>query len=359
MRTTSRAWVVLMMSWAASCESDDDPLGSDEDTSASVGGADDSADERPPAVGFCEGDPSASPGPAPSLGFQPDVAASGWGPTDVGGVPNPGGRCPADAGGTPMRLPESDVEYCVKASPACETGEACCPLYVTINAEGPYFGRVDDPAANGELITVELYTETDGNEIKHKLAELPRVIAHDYPGLDRGRVYAVGWSAGSGAVARGLCHQSKQSDLSPLGTTSDLYAALVGIGGCGCASDYVQLAGNWHMLTWNGMEDQFAAGSCEEGLRQRALVNGCDALDAAWQPVSPADPYAENADGSTNAERLDFGSCAFGEVTGYRFRDEGHVVSAKLHFDPKISAYDTAWEFLQGKVKQPDPRRGP
>ncbi|MEM9458675.1 MAG: hypothetical protein AAGF11_31150 [Myxococcota bacterium] len=362
-RTKPGAWVLVVMLGVAGCGGDQDPTASEDGTGDEVSGAagpaggEDSAGERPPVVGYCEGDPAGSPGPDPSLGFQPEVEPTGWGPTDAGGVANPGGRCPDGKGGTPMRLPRSDVEYCVKASAACETGEACCPLFVTINAEGPYFGRVDEPQVHGDFITVELYTESDGDEIKHKLAELPRVIAHDYPGLDRGRVYGIGWSAGSGAVRRGLCHRSKQSDLSELGTTSDIYAALVGIGGCGCAFDYVQLAGNWHVLTWNGMDDQFAADSCAEGLTERAAINGCERLDASWQPVAPDDPYAHNADGSTNAERLDFGRCAFGEVTGYRFRDEGHVLSAKKHFEPKIRAYDTAWEFLQGKVKDPGPSR--
>lgn len=172
------------------------------------------------------------------------------------------------------------------------------------------------------------------------------------PGLDKARVYAVGWSAGSGAVARGLCHIAKKSDQSKLGTTSDLYAAVVGMGGCGCASDYLQIAGNWHVLTWNGAVDPFNGGdSCEAGLRKRATVNGCTNPQAAWAPIASDDAFAKGGNGSANAERLDFGPCTKGDVTGYRFKDEAHVVSAKKHFDPKISGYDTIWRFLQGKRK--------
>jgi poly(3-hydroxybutyrate) depolymerase len=247
-----------------------------------------------------------------------------------------------------MKLPVTAVRYCVKAADACKTAGAKCPLYVTINTNGAFFDRVADPPA----IAVELYTETDGTGIKDKLAELPRVIAKDYAGLDSARIYAIGWSAGAGAVNRGLCHVAKKSDFSMLGTTSDIYAAVVGMGGCGCANDYAPLAPKWHILTWNGMNDPFNGGdSCEAGLRKRASVNGCSKLDATWQPVAKDDAFAQNADGSAHAEKLDFGECAGGAVIGYRFADEGHVVSAKTHFDPKISGYDTIWRFLQGKTK--------
>ena len=250
-----------------------------------------------------------------------------------------------------MKLPVSGVEYCVKASPACATPAGACPLYVTINTDGAYFPRVDDPAS-GNLIVVELYTETDGDAVKNKMAETPRVIANDYPGLDKSRIYAVGWSAGAGAVARGLCHIAKKSDFSTLGTTSDIYAAVVAMGGCGCSNNYAQLAGNWHVLTWNGAEDMFGGGdSCEAGLRQRATVNGCENPSAAWTPVAAADGFAKNANGSANAERLDFGRCERGDVTGYRFKGEAHVVTAKKNFSPSISGYDTIWRFLQDRRK--------
>lgn len=302
------------------------------------------------ASGGASGSGGVAPGPGPGEGFKPAVNASGWGDTGVKGVPNPGGKCTKN-GGTPMKLPGTGVEYCLKASDACLQAGASCPLYVSLNLDGAFFPYLDD-AANGPAISAELYCEMDGDLIKDKMAELPRVIAADFPGLDRERIYAIGWSAGAGGVGRSLCHVSKKSDFSPYGTTSDLYAAVIGLGGCGCTNDYVQLAGSWHVATWNGAVDQFNGGdACEAGLRKRAAVNGCSALDAAWKPVAPDDPYAKNGDGSANAERLDFGTCQFGGVTGYRFKDEGHVLSAKKYFDPKISGVDTVWRFLQGRTK--------
>ena len=97
--------------------------------------------------------------------------------------------------------------------------------------------------AAGLMDCKKALVETDGDQIKDKLAELPRVIDHDYSGLDRDRIYAIGWSAGAGAVGRGLCHISKKSDFSALGTTSDIYAAVVAMGGCGAATGGGSLPG--------------------------------------------------------------------------------------------------------------------
>jgi hypothetical protein len=285
-------------------------------------------------------------------GFKPETSASGWEGNSQGGVDNPGGTCVDSPGAIAKKLPVTGVEYCVKAHPDCLQAGASCPVYITVNTAGAFFGRVDDAAANGTIITAELYTETDGDKVKDKFAELPRVLAHDYPGLDKQRIYAIGWSAGAGAVTRGLCHISKKSDFSTLGTTSDIYAAVVALGGCGCSSDYVQLAGNWHIFTFNGMEDPFNGGdACDQGLRKRAVVNGCSNLTPTWQPIAATDAYVTNGTGSADAEKLDFGECAHGQVVGYRGKDEGHVVSFKKHFDPKISGYDAAFKFLQGKTK--------
>jgi len=319
-------WVVLGV-WLAACSSD--------------------ADEAP--VGAAPG-AAGQNGSKDTTPFTPGVAASGFEGFTQKGLPNPGGKCEG-SGGTPMKLPVSGASYCVKASPGCDSAGTACPLYVTINTAAAFFPYLDDPK-NAPAIVVELYTETDGDKIKDKLAEVPRVIANDYPGLDRARIYAVGWSAGAGAVGRGLCHVAKKSDQSPIGTTSDVYAAVVAMGGCGCSNNYAPIAGNWHVLTWNGSADPFNGGdACEAGLRQRAAVNGCANPQATWAPVARDDVYARNADGSANAERLDFGACARGDVSGYRFKDEAHVVSAKKHFDPKISGYETLWRFLQGKRK--------
>lgn len=325
--------------------STDEPTGEPDATTTSASGPGTTGEE----TGM---EPPVDTGPDPGDGFKPDVMPTGWKGADKGGIDDPGGQCPDGLGGVPKKLPQTGTAYCVKATAGCTTEGAACPLYITINTNGAFFTRADDPATYGDFITVELYVESDGDEIKHKLAELPRVIDHDYAGLDRDRVYAIGWSAGAGAVFRGLCHQSKKSDFSELGTTSDIYAAVIALGGCGCARDYVQLAGNWHVLTFNGQNDPFNGGdACEAGLRERAAVNACSDLDATWQPLPADHPYVKNGDGSDNAEVLDFGSCAWGQVMGVRGRDEEHVTSFKKHFDPKISGYESTWNFLQSKRK--------
>lgn len=347
----SRRTLVLVLTVALlGCGSDDTDGANDSSGGNASGGSGGGASGSGGSSGGSGGQTTG--GAAGDIGYSPGVPPSGWTGIDQGGIDNPGGKCTGKPGEVPMKLPVTGIEYCLKAHPDCSAPGTGCPLYVTINTQGALFDRVDDPATNGKVIVTELYTETDGDGIKDKLAELPRVIAHDFPGLDRDRVYAIGWSAGAGAVRRGLCHASKKSDHSELGTTSDIYAAVVALGGCGCADDYIPLARNWHIITWNGMEDEFNGGdACEAGLRERAIISGCETSTSAWVPVQPTDPYAKNADGSTNAERLSFGACAGGDVIGYRFRDEGHVVSAKEHFDPKISGYDTVWNFLQGRTK--------
>ena len=67
--------------------------------------------------------------------------------------------------------------------------------------------------------------------------------------------------------------------------------------------------------------------------------------------IEPGDSHVAHGNGSRDAEVLRFHGCAFGEVVGVRGRDEGHVLSFKKHFDPKISGYDAVWSFLQGKRK--------
>jgi hypothetical protein len=134
---------------------------------------------------------------------------TGWdAPATAGGIDRTG-NCAA--GATAKSLPGTGITYCVKADASCSAASGSCPLYVTINQGGTrsYFDRVADSAANGAFIAVLLDSLTDGNDVKDAFAELPRVIAHDYVGLDRQRVYVVGFSAGSGAITRALCHIAK------------------------------------------------------------------------------------------------------------------------------------------------------
>ena len=55
------------------------------------------------------------------------------------------------------------------------------------------------------------------NEIKHFFAAMPRMVAQMFPGFDRDRVFALGFSAGAGGVSRALCGGSKGYDASPYG----------------------------------------------------------------------------------------------------------------------------------------------
>ena len=196
--------------------------------------------------------------------------------------------------------------------------------------------------------------------VKDPLAELPRVIAADYPGLDPQRIYLVGWSAGAGAVYRGMCQKAKGYDESRFGTTSDIYAAIATLGGCPkCSDSFVPLAGNWHVFATNGTDDQFGDSGCEESLRALAATNTCSDLRATWCPARPGDEHVPGAPGQAKVlEKLSFGDCPGGDVVGYRFGDEGHTVSYKKNFDPKVRAYDMIWDFLQGRTKGGESRRG-
>jgi dienelactone hydrolase len=262
-------------------------------------------------------------------------------------------------GSKDMTLPGTGVEYCVKAHPDCAQAGADCPLYVMSNSEGTFFNRVDDPDQYGRFIIALSSGTRDGQTVKDWVAELPRVIAADYPGLDPQRIYMVGWSAGAGAVFRGQCSSSKGFDASTYGTTSDLYAAIVTLGGCpACSDNFKPISGNFHVFATNGRLDQFGGDGCEDNLRALAQTNGCSDLNGTWRNVTPSDPYTSSGDSSDNAQKITFGDCPGGDVVGYRFADEAHVVSYKKHYDPKISAYDLVWTFLQGRTKGPDSLRG-
>jgi hypothetical protein len=230
-----------------------------------------------------------------------------------------------------------------------------CPVYITLNTNGAYFERVDQPERYGKFITVESRQPMDGNDVKDPLAELPRVLARDLPGLDPDRLYLIGWSAGAGGVSRGTCHSSKGYDQSRFGTTSDLYAALTTLGGCpSCSDNFRPISGTWHVFATNGIDDIFGAQGCEDSLRRLATINGCSlAEQASWCAPGPSDPLLSVAPGDASVvEKISFGECPGGDVIGYRFHDEAHVVSYRAHFDPRVRAYDLVWDFLQGRTKK-------
>ena len=272
----------------------------------------------------------------------------------------PGGDGCGELDGTAMKLPGAGTAYCVKAHPDCLSPRSSCPLYVTLNTNGAYFKRVDEADAHGAFITVESRQKFDGQQVKDPLAELPRVIAADYPGLDPTRIYLIGWSAGAGAVFRGVCQKAKGYDQSEFGTTSDVYAAIATLGGCPhCTESFEPLSGNWHVFATNGLDDQFGNQGCEEALRRLAKTNGCAEPQAPWCAAKPGDEYVAAAPGDASlVEKLSFGACPGGDVVGYRFGDEGHTVSYKKHFDPKVRAYDMVWDFLKGRTKNDGGRRG-
>lgn len=298
-----------------------------------------------------EGSTGGSSGGSGSPGTVHRAPGGGVTPAESGGEPG-GDACGEGMNGVSMILPGSGSGYCVKANPDCTSPQASCPLYITLNTKGALFNRVDDAETNGPFITVESRQSFDGEDVKDPIAELPRVITKDYPGLDDQRIYLVGWSAGAGALVRGLCQSSKGFDESPFGTTSDVYAAMVSVGGCvKCSDNFEPISGQWHVFAANGENDPFAGDGCEDALRAHAMRNGCSQPDAPWCNVPAGDDYLPSADGSDSAVKLSFGQCPGGDVVGYRFKDEEHVLSYDEHFDPRVRAYDVVWAFLQGRTK--------
>lgn len=156
-----------------------------------------------------------------------------------------------------------------------------------------------------------------------------------------------------------MCQRAKGYDESDYGTTSDVYAAIATLGGCpDCSEGFEPISGKWHVFATNGRDDQFGGDGCLDRLQQLAATNGCAAPTAGWCPVAPTDRWVSGATGSAVAEKVTFGDCPGGDVVGYRFQDEGHVVSYGEHFDPKVRAYDLVWEFLRGRTKGDDTAAG-
>ncbi|MDX2019702.1 MAG: hypothetical protein SF187_05630 [Deltaproteobacteria bacterium] len=248
-------------------------------------------------------------------------------------------------------LPGTGSKYCVAWNKQCEKPGGNCPLLVAVNMDHRFFKYLSDPTSP-PYIAVESYQETDGQGVKDKLAEIPRVITKDFPGLDPERIYAIGWSAGAGAVSRGLCMSSKNYDESSFGTTSDIYAAMVTAGGCSACSDgFMPIAGNTHVFATNGSEDPFAAEGCVPKLKALAKINGCSQPEAKWCNVAPADALVPNAPGNDRVRRISFGTCPRGDVEAYLFMDEGHDITYKKHLDPRARSYDMIFRWLQGRRK--------
>jgi len=148
-------------------------------------------------------------------------------------------------------------------------------LLVTSGTSRAFLNRVDDGERWGPTVVALGYGPTDGDAVKDWVAELPRVLMADLPGISRERILFAGFSSGAGAGFRGQCQSSKGYDESTYGTTSDLYAGVAAYGGCvACSGSFRQLAGNFHVLTINGWNDQVAGDGCECRGRIPASTHG-------------------------------------------------------------------------------------
>lgn len=247
-------------------------------------------------------------------------------------------------------LPVTLVRYCTRATKACSTPGANCPLYIVHNIDTP-LTWVDDPA-RGELVATRAYGTTDGSNVRHWMAEVAVTVKNEYPGVDPNRVFFIGWSHGAGAAYRGLCHAAKGNGVSePFGNNADIYAGVAAYGGCVACTDSWSPTGRIHVLNVNGSNDVFASDGCEKSTREWARDNACSAPEAPWQNVAAGDALLEGGDGTDIAKKLDYGTCGGGAVASYLFKDEGHVVSYKKHFSPHVSAGEMIWRFFQGKRK--------
>jgi hypothetical protein len=308
---------------------------------AGAGSAD--AGAAPGSAGRQAADAAAGPEASPGLAAQ----ATG------SGLPGPRESCYGLPGENRL-LPRTMVRYCVGAHADCKAPGAGCPLYVTLNTTGAYFGRLRDPARWGKFITVEL--RMTGDDPPDALAELPRVIARDFPGLDETRIYAMGASGGAYHIRRSVCLRT--GDRSPLGTLSDVFAGLGFVIMCPlCDDGFAPRAGSLHVIAINGAEDTVTRGACEAELEKLASTWQCGDAGGTWCNAQ-ADDGLVPGDGTDKVRKLTFGACRRGDLVGYTFRDEGHATVYAKNFTPPVRAYDMAWEFFRTRRKV-DPGAGP
>eukprot|EP00010_Vexillifera_abyssalis_P003108 CAMPEP_0201558302 /NCGR_PEP_ID=MMETSP0173_2-20130828/67065_1 /ASSEMBLY_ACC=CAM_ASM_000268 /TAXON_ID=218659 /ORGANISM="Vexillifera sp., Strain DIVA3 564/2" /LENGTH=318 /DNA_ID=CAMNT_0047971649 /DNA_START=10 /DNA_END=963 /DNA_ORIENTATION=+ len=203
------------------------------------------------------------------------------------------------------------------------------------------------------------------------LAEVPRRIIQNVDNVvarvDTDRIFGIGWSAGAGALARGLCSSNQlQYDSSEFGTTSDVYAGIASIGGCvGCVSaarfEGSKMCGNFHYIAVNGADDQFGGNGCLDAITNAGGLNACSHVDATFCPIPENDlqvpGFGEDYDINDLAVRRIPGTCEGGDVVSYRFSDEGHELNFDEHWNPKIRSDDMVWQFLitSGRSRYSDP----
>jgi hypothetical protein len=234
--------------------------------------------------------------------------------------------------------------YCVKANTACQMPGAGCFVVITFNMGAThglsltYAGRVDQPQLFGKLIAVGGGVEAT-NDV---MAELPRQLMKDHPGIDAARIYALGNSRGAGAISA-----ITSSNASRFGTTWSEYAA-VGVVSAGMrVGAMFKPAGRFNAIFINGWDDVAEPG----GARPLAAIAGCADQQAAWRNVGADDPLMAGGNGTDIAQKLTFGACPGGDVVAYRFKDEGHVADFEKHFNPRVRAVNIAWDFFQGRTR--------
>ena len=258
-----------------------------------------------------------------------------------------------------VELTETNTKYRIKAHPDCKNASSSCPLYVThnIGTTGANFFQYVNPESTllPPAIVVETLQKSDGKTVKDPLALIPRKLMKEFPGLDKNRIYIIGFSAGAGVVFRGLCMKSKDYDQSEFGTTSDLYAAVVTVGGCPNCSSGFNPPDNFHVLAINGDSDKFAGNGCQDKLDTLAKSNNCSETAPVWKKIASPEndefPIVPK-EGRDTVSIRNYGTCQDGDVVGLVFAGEGHVLSYKKNFSPKIRPYDYAFLWLQGKVKK-------
>lgn len=240
-------------------------------------------------------------------------------------------------------LPGTGKTYCVAANAECLDAGASCPLFMTFY--GDFEERLKHPDRYGPFISVT--ADPRAVEGVDFFAELPRQIAKDFTGLDANRIYAVGMSYGGHIIKSALLGSGRDS--SSYGTTSDLYAGMANIGMWIESDKDWKPNGYFAAIQIGGAKDPFDTNGSNLGTS--AGRAGCAKSTSEWQHVQADDVLVAGGDGTDIADKALFGPCPNGDYVAYRFKDEGHTGKFKLHFDPPVSAWAMAWDFLQGRTK--------
>jgi hypothetical protein len=251
---------------------------------------------------------------------------------------------------------------CIKWHDDCLNEGANCPVYITLSTNYVYFSRIDD---NNKIIVVEAEFDwtTDniygvGSPIKNPFAAIPRAIAASFPGMDKTRVYLVGWSAAAAGISRGLMETYRGIDQSPYGATSNVYAAVAAVGACIATNDATvwgrkvdtKLCGQFHVFNTVGQNDTtYTRDECLASMQDLAITNKCSRPNSGWCLAQKNDPYAPYAD-LDQVRYIDFGSCDGGDVRGYSFTGQKKVTTY-INTAPDTDAFDVVWSWLQNRQK--------